>query len=65
MANEGNANRNELHLLQASERFVAGWSHFLECIDFGKSWLDAEAIQFMNEVPGEIEAAVEAIENDK
>lgn len=34
--------------------FTDGWKHFCNCIDFGKSNLDAEAIQFMNEMPGRI-----------
>ena len=45
-------------LLKASKDFVAGWSHFLDCIDFGKSNLDARAIRFMNEVPGKIQQAI-------
>ncbi len=45
-------------LLKASNSFVAGWSHFLDCIDFGRSNLDARAIRFMNEVPGEIQQAI-------
>ena len=44
-------------LLAACEDFAAGWSHFCGTIDFGKSFLDAEAIRFMNEVPGKIEQA--------
>jgi len=51
-------------LLSACEDFVKGWTHFLNCIDFGKSWLDAEAIRFMNEVPGKIEQAVLAAKGD-
>ena len=45
-------------LLAASQRFVDEWNHFCNCIDFGKSCLDADAIRFMNEVPGEIQAAI-------
>lgn len=45
-------------LLTAAEEFLEGWSHFCECIDFGRSNLDAQAIAFMNEVPGKIEQAV-------
>lgn len=44
-------------LLTACENFRKGWSHFCDCIDFGRSNLDAEAIRFMNEVPGKIEQA--------
>lgn len=44
-------------LLEACNDFLKGWLHFCDCIDFGKSNLDAEAIKFMNEVPGKIEQA--------
>lgn len=50
-------------LLAACKRFVEGWSHFCKCIDFGQSALDAEAIRFMNEVPGEIEQAAKATQD--
>ena len=42
----------------ATKRFVAGWKHFLACIDFGASNLDADAIRFMNEVPGLLQTAI-------
>lgn len=29
------------------------WEHFLSCIDFNRSNLDAQAIRFMNEFPGD------------
>jgi len=45
-------------LLVASENFIKGWKHFSDCIDFGKSFFDAKAIQFMNEVPGQIQQIV-------
>ncbi len=51
-------------LLEACEGFVAGWTHYLDCIDFGKSYLDAEAIQFMNEIPGQIAQAIAAAESE-
>lgn len=38
----------EDNLIKACEEFVAGWDHFLDCIDFGKSALDAEAICWWN-----------------
>ena len=41
----------------AANRFVEGWTHFLDCINFGKSNLDADAIRFMNEVPGLLQSA--------
>lgn len=34
--------------------FADGWKHFCDCIDFGHSNLDAEAIKFMNEMPGDV-----------
>ena len=34
--------------------FLRGWKHFCDCIDFGKSTLDAEAIQFMNDMPSTV-----------
>ncbi len=46
--------------LKALENFVEGWPHFCNCIDFGKSHLDAEAIGWMNEVPGQLETALKA-----
>lgn len=41
----------------AAKAFIDGWTHFLGCIDFGRSCFDSEAIRFMNEVPGQIETA--------
>lgn len=51
-------------LLEANEKFLKGWGHFCDCINWGKSFLDAEAIQFMNEVPGFIQTAVKKIKED-
>ena len=31
------------------KKLQEGFKHFCNCIDFRKSFLDAEAIQFMNE----------------
>lgn len=45
-------------LLTACTNFVKGWPHFCDRVDFAHSGLDAEAIRWMNEVPGEIEAAI-------
>ncbi len=42
------------YLYETAKEFVAGWSHFCKCIDFGRSGLDAKAIRFMNEVPAKI-----------
>lgn len=36
------------------KKFIKGWRHFLDCLNFDKSNLDAEAIGFMNEMPGEV-----------
>ncbi len=38
----------------AAKEFVAGWSHFCKCINWKDSGMDADAIRFMNEVPGRI-----------
>lgn len=46
------------------DEFTSGWLHFCACIDFGKSNLDAEAIQFMNEVPGKIQQMLINTENN-
>lgn len=43
-----------------AKEFAAGWNHFCDCIAFGKSNLDAEALQFMNEMPGKIVKALKA-----
>lgn len=51
-------------LLKACKDFISGWSHFCDRIDFSKSALDADAIQWMNEVPGKIETAFKAISQD-
>lgn len=45
-------------LQKACEEFIAGWPHFLKCIDFNHSNLDAKAIRFFNEVPGKIQTAL-------
>ncbi len=36
------------------KEFTDGLKHFYDCIDFGNSNLDAEAIRFMNEMPSRI-----------
>ena len=41
-----------------SKEFAAGWIHFCDCIDFGRSALDADAIRFMNETPGKVVQAL-------
>lgn len=37
-----------------TKEFETGLKHFYDCIDFGKCNLDAEAIRFMNEIPGRL-----------
>ena len=32
------------------ETFGAGWDHFLNCIDFSHTFLDSQAIAWMNEI---------------
>lgn len=39
---------------QLAQEFEEGWKNFLNCIDFGQSFLNAEAICFMNEMPHRI-----------
>ncbi len=34
--------------------FTDGWKHFCSCIDWDKTYLDGEAIRFMNEMPSKI-----------
>jgi hypothetical protein len=36
------------------KEFSTEWKHFCECIDFGRSNLDAQAICFMNTWVGEV-----------
>ena len=50
-----------LALQKACQNFVDGWSHFCGCINFGTSGLDADAIRWMNETPGEIETALKEL----
>jgi len=53
--------RNEL--LEAAKYYQKGIGHFYDCINFGKSFLDAKAIEFMNTVGIKItEAIKKAIE---
>jgi len=37
-----------------TKEFTEGWKHFCDCMDFGKSAMDADAIRFMNEAPSKI-----------
>lgn len=36
-------------MLDALQYFQKGFIHFCDCMDFGKSFMDADAIKFMNE----------------
>lgn len=45
------AHRTGTHL---ADDFAEGWKHYLNCINFGTSHLDAEAIRFMNEMPSKV-----------
>ena len=49
-------------LVLAGQHFNHGWKHFLSKINWEQSNLDAEAVRFMNGVPGEIEAGVKKAE---
>ncbi|GAI14252.1 unnamed protein product [marine sediment metagenome] len=44
-------------LQEACREFLDGWGNFINCIDFGHSVLNAEALRWMNEVPGQIQTA--------
>lgn len=45
-----------------SEEFETGWKRFCDCINFGASNLDADAIRFMNETPGKVLQALKTLE---
>lgn len=45
-------------LLEACKDFRKGWAHFCKKINFAESALDADAIRWMNEAPGQIGAAI-------
>ena len=48
-------------LLKELDLFFAGFTHFLGKINFGASFLDAEAIKWLNESPGRLIAIVKEI----
>jgi len=48
-------------LLKELDLFFAGFTHFLSKINFGASFLDAEAIKWLNESPGRLIAIVKEI----
>jgi len=52
-------------LEKAGQHFIEGWPHFCKCIDFNATNLDAEAIRFFNEVPGELKAALDKNQKGK
>ena len=39
---------------ELAKKFSEGWKHFCGCVNFADSPLDAEAIRFMNEMPGKV-----------
>lgn len=41
-----------------AKEFSKGWKHFCECINWNETYLDGEAIQFMNEMPSKIITAL-------
>jgi len=43
------------------KEFSDGWRHFCGCIDWKFSYMDADAIRFMNETPGKIIEALKQI----
>lgn len=49
-------------IIIAARDFALGWKHFLSKINWEQSGLDAEAVRFMNEVPGKIENALKEAE---
>lgn len=44
------AAKHSEEMLEALRLFESGWSHFLKCANLKESFLDAEAITWMNEV---------------
>lgn len=48
--------------MNAAEMFGKDWLHFIDCVNFGSSNLDADAILFMNEVPGQMQRALTTLE---
>ncbi len=51
-------------LIIAARDFVLGWKQFISKIDWQGSNLDADAVRFMNEVPGKIEAGLDEAEKN-
>ena len=51
-------------MIEAIVKFEEGWEHFLKCIDFGRSYLDSEAIAWMNEIGLSTSAIVEELKDE-
>lgn len=47
-----------LEMFEALEKFLEGWEHFCNCLDFKNTFLDAAAITWMNECPMEVAKAI-------
>lgn len=54
-------NEETKRLVDAGQEMLSGWKHFLECIDFNHSYLDADAICWMNEAPGKLAKALKLV----
>lgn len=42
--------KSETEAIKACNLFNSGWDNFLNCMNFGKSNMDAKAIGWMNEI---------------
>lgn len=51
--------------MMTSKEFKDGWMHFLKCVNFEYTALDAKAIRFMNEMPGQVHKALLAANTKK
>lgn len=51
-----------LNLRITLTEFFVGLSHLYDCINFGKSNLDAQAIRWMNVAVGEVDDALKKVE---
>lgn len=45
-------------MFEALEKFLEGWEHFCNCLDFKNTFLDAAAIAWMNDCPIEVAKAI-------
>jgi hypothetical protein len=48
---------------EALEAFIPEWEHFCDKINFGKTFIDAKAIQWMNEYPSKVVQALIALDS--